>query len=309
MSSHPENPFARGKSKLVANLMLDGKKNDEIRGFWKDNGFEEKLGVLNKELLHGVRSALKSKGLIDEFGFPTKKEESTSSGTPQTNPAPSVGAELGGGGSSNLSPESAPRDEVHEFQLHPDWDVLTPETINHIVDPVLRAKILNYKTEVAKVKQTLKPEYATQGEIDLLRNEVSGKMGDIQETLNTLISKLNDPEPPEESDPEEPEEEPEDETPSPKKPLRLTTAVNRLEAEQETEPSQDGGGDDDLIEVEGVVIIRKHVGFTAKSVMYYEIDKAGGFQGNLADYVNSCIEDAHKGRDIGLAVVERKMIR
>jgi hypothetical protein len=43
--------------------------------------------------------------------------------------------------------------------------------------------------------------------------------------------------------------------------------------------------------------------------MYYEIDRAGGFQGNLADYVNSCIEDAHKGRDIGLAVVERKMIK
>ena len=45
------------------------------------------------------------------------------------------------------------------------------------------------------------------------------------------------------------------------------------------------------------------------SIMYYEVDRAGGFQGNLADYVNSCIEDAHKGRDIGLAVVERKMIR
>ena len=31
MSSHPENPVARGKGKLVANLMLDGKNNDEIR--------------------------------------------------------------------------------------------------------------------------------------------------------------------------------------------------------------------------------------------------------------------------------------
>jgi hypothetical protein len=158
--------------------------------------------------------------------------------------------------------------------VHPDWDVLTPETINHIVDPVLRARILNYKAEVAKVKQTLKPEYATQGEIDLLRNDFATRIGGIEESINRFITKFDDPEEgqePEESDPEEgqepeesdPEEEEEEATP-PKKPLRLATAVNRLEAvEQETTQE---GSDDDLIEVEGVVIIRKHIGFTAKSV-------------------------------------------
>jgi hypothetical protein len=156
-----------------------------------------------------------------------------------------------------------------------------------------------------------KPEYATQGEIDLLRNDFATRIGGIEESINRLITKFDDSESseeeeqePEESDPEEEEEEA---TP-PKKPLRLATAVNRLEvAEQETE--QESGGDDDLIEVEGLVVIRKHIGFTAKSVMYYEIDKAGGFGGNLADYVNSCIEDAHKGRDIQLAVIEKKVIR
>ena len=309
MSSHPENPFARGKSKLVANLMLDGKKNDEIRGFWKENGFEEKLGVLNKELLHSVRSGLRSKGLIDEFGYPIKKDESTHSEAQQTGPAPSLGDERAKVDSSSSPNESAPRDEVHEFQLHPDWDVLTPEIINHIVDPVLRAKILNYKTEVAKVKQTLKPEYATQGEIDLLRNDFATRIGGIEESINRFITRFDDPKPEEEeeneADPEE--EEAEEEAPPPKRPLRLATAVNRLEAEAVPESGQES--DDDLIEVEGVVIIRKHIGFTAKSVMYYEIDKASGFQGNLADYVNSCVEDAHKGRDIQLAVVERKMIR
>jgi len=264
MSSHPENPFARGKSKLVANLMLDGKKNDEIRGFWKENGFEDKLGVLTKELLHSVRVGLRSKGLIDEFGYPIKKDESTHSETHQTGPAPSLGDERAKVGSSSSPNESAPRDEVHEFQpaprgevhefqLHPDWDVLTPETINHIVDPVLRARILNYKAEVAKVKQTLKPEYATQGEIDLLRNDFATRIGGIEESINRFITKFDDPEEgqePEESDPEEEEEEA---TP-PKKPLRLATAVNRLEvAEQETTQE---GSDDDLIEVEGVVIIR-----------------------------------------------------
>ena len=136
--------------------------------------------------------------------------------------------------------------------MHPDWDVLTPETINHIVDPVLRAKILNYKTEVAKVKQMHKPEYATQGEIDLLRNDFATRIGGIEESINRFITKFDDP-----------EEEEEEATP-PKKPLRLATAVNRLEAvEQETTQE---GSDDDLIEVEGVVIIRKHIGFTAKSV-------------------------------------------
>jgi hypothetical protein len=194
MSIHPENPFARGKSKLVANLMLDGKKNDEIRGFWKENGFEDKLGVLHKELLHSVRSGLRSKGLIDEFGYPIKKDESTHSETHQSSPAPSLGDERAKVDSSSSPNESAPRDEIHEFQVHPDWDVLTPETINHIVDPVLRAKILNYKTEVAKVKQMHKPEYATQGEIDLLRNDFATRIGGIEESINRFITKFDDPE-------------------------------------------------------------------------------------------------------------------
>ena len=242
--------------------MLDGKKNDEIRGFCKENGFEAKLGVLTKELLHSVRVGLRSKGLIDEFGYPIKKDEFTHSETHQSSPAPSQSSPAPTQ-SSPAPSQSAPRDEVHEFQVHPDWDVLTPETINHIVDPVLRAKILNYKTEVAKVKQMHKPEYATQGEIDLLRNDFATRIGGIEESINRFITKFDDPEEgqePEESDPEEEEEEA---TP-PKKPLRLATAVNRLEAvEQETTQE---GSDDDLIEVEGVVIIRKHIGFTAKSV-------------------------------------------
>lgn len=309
MSFHADNPYKRGKSKLVANLILDSKSNDEIRDYWKVNGLEERLGVLNSDLLHNTRSELKSKGLLDDYGLPIQKVEPTpvkvSSPTPNPNPVQDSGA--GGGGEA--SPALVPIEEGGELKLRPEWDLLTLDQIGHIVDPVLRTRILNYKTEKSKIRQELRPEYATRGEIDLLRTDVSAKMGDIQETLNTLIKKFDDPEPPEESDAEEPEEETEDEAPLPKRLPKLATAVNRLEAAEQEEAPQEGGGDDDLIEVESGVIIRKHIGFTAKSVMYYEIDRAGGFGGNLADYVNSCIEDAHKGRDIQLAVVERKMIR
>jgi hypothetical protein len=265
---------ARGKSKLIANLILDNKTNDEIRDYWVVNGLGERVGDLRNELIHNTRSELKHRGLLDDLGIPLKKVDSVLSKESPPSPAPNPDqGSLGEGGGKAL-PESAPinevhefqpapRGEVHEFQLHPDWDVLTPETINHIVDPVLRARILNYKAEVAKVKQTLKPEYATQGEIDLLRNDFATRIGGIEESINRFITKFDDPEEgqePEESDPEEEEEEA---TP-PKKPLRLATAVNRLEAvEQETTQE---GSDDDLIEVEGVVIIRKHIGFTAKSV-------------------------------------------
>ena len=306
MSFHADNPFKRGKQKLVTNLILDNKTNDEIRDYWVVNGLGERVGDLRNELIHNTRSELKRRGLLDDLGIPLKKVDSVLSKESLPSPAPNPDqGSLGEGGGKAL-PESAPINEVHEFQLHPDWDVLTPETINHIVDPVLRAKILNYKTEVAKVKQMHKPEYATQGEIDLLRNDFATRIGGIEESINRLITKFDDSESSEEEE-SDPEEEEEEATP-PKKPLRLATAVNRLEvAEQETE--QESGGDDDLIEVEGLVVIRKHIGFTAKSVMYYEIDKAGGFGGNLADYVNSCIEDAHKGRDIQLAVIEKKVIR
>ena len=103
MSFHPENPFTRGKSKLVANLMLDGRKNDEIREFWEKNGFETKLGGLHKELLHDVRATLRAKGLIDEYGNPIKKEGFTpfeTHQTPQTSLAPSLTSGLDERGSS-----------------------------------------------------------------------------------------------------------------------------------------------------------------------------------------------------------------
>ena len=305
MSSHPENPITRGKGKLIANLMLDGRNNDEIREFYKTNGLEEKMGELRSALLHSVRYDLKARGLIDEFGHPIKKVETAQSELPPSSPTPGPGASQGEEANSSSHPALAPREE---FQRHPDWDTLTLEQIGHIADPALRIRIMNYKTEISKVRQELRPEYATRGEIDLLRNEVSGRFGGIEESINRLISKFDDPEPSEEEGEAEFEEEEQEVAPT-RKPIKLATAVNRLEAAEQEEAPQEGGGDDDLIEVESGVIIRKHIGFTAKSVMYYEIDRAGGFGGNLADYVNSCIEDAHKGRDIQLAVVERKMIR
>jgi len=329
MSSHPENPYAFGKSKFIANLILDGKNNNEVREYYTSSGLESKLGKLKNELIHNVRADLKHRGMLDEYGFPPKKETPTLPSEPQPipkepppSPTPHVEATPEEKEEVEKTPKPAPPSEPHEFRLRPDWDMLTPEMIDHVVDPELRARILNYKTDVAKLREKIKPEYATRGEIDLLRNDVSTKVGGLEEKINTLISKLDAPPkktpqkrpPPKKPDPEGEDEEEVEEESDPeeaeaaevfKRVPKLVETVNALEAEQQE--SQEG--DDDLLEVEGVVVIRKHIGFTAKSVMWYEIDRSSGFQGNLADYVNSCISDAHKGRNIELAVTEKRMIK
>jgi hypothetical protein len=308
MSFHADNPFKRGKQKLIANLILDDKTNDEIRDYWVVNELGARVGDLRNELLHNTRSELKKRGLLDDLGFPIKKVEpiSPKEGTPS--PAPSPAQESLGEEEGETVPPAVPIEEVRDFQRHAEWDLLTLDQIGHIVDPSLRARILNYKTEINKVKQELKPEYATRGEIDLLRNEVSGRMGDIQETLNTLLSKLDDPNSPEEEEGEpEEEEEEEPEVEVKKLPPQLVSAVNRLDAEQESDPQESSG--DDIIEVEGMLVARKNIGLTAKSLMLYDLVRNQGFKGNLADFVNSCISDAFKGRSIELAVIDKKVIR
>ncbi len=59
-----------------------------------------------------------------------------------------------------------------------------------------------------------------------------------------------------------------------------------------------------VIELEGSIISRKTVGFTPKSLMLYDLTRKKGFRGNFADFVNSCISSALKGRKFKLTVEE-----
>lgn len=61
---------------------------------------------------------------------------------------------------------------------------------------------------------------------------------------------------------------------------------------------------DSVIELEGSIISRKTVGFTPKSLMLYDLTRKKGFRGNFADFVNSCISSALKGRKFKLTVEE-----
>jgi len=59
-----------------------------------------------------------------------------------------------------------------------------------------------------------------------------------------------------------------------------------------------------VIELEGSIISRKTVGFTPKSLMLFDLTRKKGFRGNFADFVNSCITSALKGRKFKLTVEE-----
>ena len=59
---------------------------------------------------------------------------------------------------------------------------------------------------------------------------------------------------------------------------------------------------DELVELEGQIIAIKSIGFIPKSLILFDIVKARGFKGNLADFVNGCIADAFKGRKVKLVV-------
>lgn len=61
---------------------------------------------------------------------------------------------------------------------------------------------------------------------------------------------------------------------------------------------------DSIIELEGHIISKKMIGFTSKSLLLFDLVRKKGFRGNLADYVNSSISSAMKGRKFKLVVEE-----
>lgn len=65
---------------------------------------------------------------------------------------------------------------------------------------------------------------------------------------------------------------------------------------------------DDIVEMPGRIIAKRTVGFTPKSLMLFDLTVSEGFKGTFADFVNTCIGDAFRGRGIELAVIDRKVI-
>lgn len=321
-----KNPYKRGKSRLLADLMMKGWTNDQILSYVGQNGLSApggryRNGIDMKDLWN-VRSDLKRAGMVDSDGFPPSKASGDSAAAPGNDSLLPIYPIEGTPGSDGKTPEqrtadaSAPRGGSPQTQGgvgRPEWDLLTAEQIDRIPDPGLKMMILNYKTDREKLRQTLKPEYATRGEIDLFRGEVSTRMSGVEEKINRLLELAVPVDPVPEVAEEETEEvedpEPEEEEPvAPSRPQVLRTAVNRMEAEAATD-TEPVAGDDDLVEMKAGIIAKKNVGFTAKSLMLYDIMKSQGFEGNLADFVNTCISDAFKGRSIELAVIDKKVIR
>ena len=293
-----KNPYSRGKARMLTDLIYKGLTNEEILGFVEKNDLARryKNGV-DKRDLWNIRAELKKAGYLDVDGFPKKTKPADSPDTLPVYPIEGVPDETG-----KVMSEEKGVPQPRSITRRPDWDVLTVEQVERLGDPKLKMEILNYKTEIDKLRQELKPEYATRGEIDLLRTEVVSRFGGVEEKINTLLSKFDEPEPEgEEEEEEEPEPE-EAEVETPRKAPKLVTRVNPLD-EEATE------GEDEIIEVEGSIVARKYVGLTSKSMMLYDLAKTEGFPGNLADFINSCIGDAYKGRNIELAVIDKRVIR
>lgn len=295
------NPFKRGKSVILSNLILEGKTNKEITDHYLAMGFDKKYGSLNKNHVYSIRSDLKKAGLLNEAGLPVKNQTVAllkSGEPPKTDDTGEAEEPM------FLPTDLEKKGDVPTITRRPDWDLLSNDQINRIANPELRMNILNYKTEIDRIKQEIKPEYATRGEIDQLRTDMGTRINEVATTIGDKFSEVmnylkgRDEADAEEGFPDEAEEEePETKTP------RIAAKANPLVVAETDE------AEDDILEVEGNVIAKKHIGFTAKSLMLFDIAKSQGFNGNIADFVNACISDAYKGRSIELAVVDKKVIR
>lgn len=301
--NRPVNPYKRGKSKVIGSLILEERTDEQVLDFIRTNKLDENFSVpVSMDNIHDVRAGLRRSGLINSEGRIIVK-------APKDINLPgleSISEKNSGGLDKNTKQSGStekepPANQPPIFTRRPDWDLLTPEMIEKIPDPKLKMDILNYKTDVIKQKQEFKPEFATREQFD----SVAGRLGGIEEKINQLLNRKNEPDPEEdEEEEEEPEEEETEEVEAvtPNKKSKISTKVNPL-AEDTTQ------GEDEVMEVEGNVISKKMIGFTAKSLMLFDIARKQGFPGNIADFVNACVSDAYKGRNIELAIVDKKVIR
>ena len=295
MSEPITNPYKKGKSKLIGELMLEGWNNDKIYNHIRDNKLDERFSnPVSLENIYQVRTRFNQKGITEKMRELKEKQEKIVI-TPEKElpeiPEGRYAIEVLT--QSDEQGEVADTDEKiteHYPQAgRPEWDLLTVEQINNIEDPTLRTRILEHRSYREKIKQEMTPDYATKEQFDTFKTEIQGSLSEIVETLNKM--KTNNPTPqamkPEVAIADTPEI------------ADVSDPTMDLETENPLEATTDS-----VIELEGSIISRKTVGFTPKSLMLYDLTRKKGFRGNFADFVNSCISSALKGRKFKLTVEE-----
>ena len=292
-----KNPYKKGKSKLIAPFILDGKTNDEILDFIKSNKLGERFGSpITKRTIVNIRWQMKSRGLLGEDGFPIVEDNSQSKSNSEEKESgysfddPEYSERFSG-------LEDDPKEDSRQplsAQRRPDWDLLSIEQVNEIADPQMRQKILNYKTFWEQAKSEATPDYATKEQFDTFRTEIQenlqGGLKELKETLSETI----------------------------------VETFNKMQADNPTNPEVEVAGVDDVIlpsmdleienpleaaadsviELAGSIISQKKIGFTSKSLLLFDLVRKKGFKGNLADFVNSSITSAMRGRKFKLVVEE-----
>ena len=295
------NPYKKGKSKLIAGLMLEGWSNEKIINHIMENKLDERFkNPVDMQGIYKVRTMFNKTGLTEQL----KQREAA------TVPAPQTGFQepLGEGSSTGYPGESEVQREVpsveaknnERFQIapRPEWDLIPLDQINNIEDIVLRTQILEYRSNREKLKQELTPDYATSEQFDSFRSEIQenlqsfdGRLNSLKESISeTIVETFNKMQ---------------HNNPAPQ---QLEPEVAEGDAiypsmDLETENPLDTTADS-VIELEGSIISKKTVGFTPKSLMLFDLTRKKGFRGNFADFVNSCISAALKGRKFKLTVEE-----
>ncbi len=286
--------------------MLEGWSNDKIYNHIHDNKLDERFNnpvILDN--IYQVRTTFNKKGITDQMK--ERQEEQVQQVAIQVS-EPRVIPEDDG------SPKVLYDSELHEESMEPkekvigryppvgrpEWDLLTVDQVNDIKDPALRTLILEYRSYREKIKQEMTPDYATKEQFDGFKSEIQenlmgldGRLNELKESISeTIVETFNKMQVEKPNNPEvalaDTEEIAEVSDPT-------------IDLDTET-PLEDVAAS--VIELEGSIISRKTVGFTPKSLMLYDLTRKKGFRGNFADFVNSCISSALKGRNFKLTVVE-----
>lgn len=289
-----KHPFKKGKSKLIAPLILEGKTNNDIYDFIKENRLDEQFSKpITKRTITNIRWKMKSDGFLGEDGFPVN-EDDTMSKSSQIKDENGYSFDDPKYSDQFRKDEDDPNEDSKPpllAQRRPDWDLLSVEQVNKIVDPQTRQRILDYKTFWEQAKSEVNPDYATREQFDSFKTDMQERLSNLEESLSdTIVETLNKLKA---NNPTEAEVAVADDI----------VEVSDPSIDLETENPLDDAVDS-VIELEGSIISRKTVGFTPKSLMLYDLTRKKGFRGNFADFVNSCISSALKGRKFKLTVEE-----
>jgi len=169
------NPYKKGKSKLIADLMLEEWSNEKIYNHITDNKLDERFShPVTMDNIYQVRTRFNQKGITDKMKELKEEQERTVvtpeeelRKTPEDDGSPRVLYD------SKLQGEVVDSNEkiIGKYPPvgRPEWDLLTTDQINKIEDPKTRTLILDYRSYREKIKQEITPDYATSARISFHR--------------------------------------------------------------------------------------------------------------------------------------------